>query len=256
MSQTPVNRWDTSLYDDRHHFVTDFGAELITLLAPLPGERVLDLGCGTGHLTQRIAASGALVTGLDSAESMIAQARENYPDLPFVVGRGEDFAFDQPFDAVFSNAALHWMPDAPAVARCIARALQPGGRLVAEFGGWGNITRLWGGLCAAFEAVGLAAPVSPWYFPSLGEYATLLEAHGFRVAYAAHFPRYTPLEGEDGLRNWLMMFANGALAPLPESLRQQIFDDVEKRLRPALHTGDGWHADYVRLRVLAYKEHI
>ncbi len=256
MTHTPAtNEWDTTLYDSKHRFVTDLGAELITLLAPLPGEHILDLGCGTGHLTQKIAGMGAIVTGLDSAESMIAQARAHYPDLQFVVGDGADFHFDTPFDAVFSNAALHWIKNAPAVVACIAQALKPGGRFVAEFGGRHNIVHVLSALNTALVAAG-QPPLAenPWYFPSPGEYATLLEQHGFFVRYTAHFRRPTPLEGEDGLRHWLLMFTNSILKPLAPTQQDMILAHIEQSLRPILYEDGIWTVDYVRLRVIAYRE--
>jgi trans-aconitate methyltransferase len=144
-----ADQWDSSLYDDRHSFVWKKSADLIELLALQPGERTLDLGCGTGHLTASIAERGAEVIGLDASPSMVAQARQNYPKLKFVLADARDFRFDTPFDAVFSNAALHWVPEAERVIESVARALKPGGRFVLEMGGKGNIARL----TDAFESV-------------------------------------------------------------------------------------------------------
>jgi trans-aconitate methyltransferase len=137
-----TDRWDSSLYDDRHSFVWNKSGDLIDLLAPRAGERILDLGCGTGHLTAEIAARGAEVTGLDSSVSMIAQARQNYPKLKFVLADASEFRFEHPFDAVFSNAALHWMPNAGEVIECVERTLKARGRFVLEMGGKGNIARI------------------------------------------------------------------------------------------------------------------
>src|SRR5690242_11899204 len=134
-----ADRWDSALYDDRHSFVWKGGAELIDLLNPTSGQRILDLGCGTGHLTAQIAKRGARVTGLDSSPSMIAQARQNYPRLKFVLSDARSLEFREEFEAVFSNAVLHWILDAEAVVAGVARALTPGGRFVLEFGGKKNI---------------------------------------------------------------------------------------------------------------------
>src|ERR1700758_742036 len=123
-----ADAWDSALYEDRHSFVWKKAGDLVELLDPKPAERILDLGCGTGHLTAKIAATGAEVTGLDSSTSMIAQARQNFPALKFALADARDFQFDEPFDAVFSNAALHWVHDAEAVIRCVAAALRSGGR--------------------------------------------------------------------------------------------------------------------------------
>ncbi len=247
-------QWNPDLYDDKHHFVADLGEDMIALLSPQSGERILDLGCGTGHLTQKIAAHSTAITGIDSSPEMIAQAQNYYPDLQFMVANGEDFHFDQPFDAVFSNAALHWMQNADAVVACIAQALKPGGRFVAEFGGQKNVARVWEALNAAIIAHGYPAPVSPWYFPSIGTYTSLLEQHGFFVTYALNFKRPTPLSGEDGLRNWLAMFANSMLNAIPADAHEAILTDIEDRLRPELYADGVWSVDYVRLRVIAYQE--
>jgi trans-aconitate 2-methyltransferase len=199
-----VSDWDPGLYQDQHSFVWQFGASLISTLHPQPGEHVLDLGCGTGQLTSEIARSGATVTGLDYSADMLAQARKNYPDLTFVLGDAAAFDFPRPFDAIFSNAALHWVKDAEGAVRSIAKALRPGGRFVAEFGGRGNIASVQAALRAVLGRV--ADEQSPWYYPSIGEYTPLLERHGLEVRDASLFDRPTPLEGEEGMENWLRMF--------------------------------------------------
>ncbi|MBF8305653.1 MAG: Methyltransferase type 11 [Acidobacteria bacterium] len=253
-----AKRWDPALYDSKHSFVWKYGLELIELLAPQRGERILDLGCGTGHLTNQIALSGAAVTGLDISQAMIEQARQNYPDLEFVPGDAAAFAFQQPFDAVFSNAALHWVKRPEAVVECVAHALHPGGRFVAEFGGKGNIAAIHAALRAALRHAlqGLDLKRSeewnPWYYPSVGEYATLLERHGLAVRYATLFDRPTPLEeGERGLRLWLEMFAGELLDTLSPSQREDVIRSVEERLRPAQFRDGTWYADYARIRVMA-----
>ncbi|MBI5670952.1 MAG: methyltransferase domain-containing protein [Chloroflexi bacterium] len=248
--------WNASLFDDKHHYVTDYGESLIDLLAPMRGERILDLGCGTGHLAYKIALRGAQVVGLDSSPDMLKLAQHNYPDLEFVQGEGTNFQFDQPFDGIFSNAALHWMTDADAVARCIARALKPGGRLVAELGSRGNIHTIITAVQNALQAFGyyVFRDGLPWYFPSIGDYASLLERHGFRVIYAADFDRPTPLEGETGLRDWLTMFAGAFFRLIPAEQTEQIIQDIETRLRPALYRDGEWVADYRRLRIMAVKQ--
>lgn len=245
-------RWDSALYEAHHGFVSRLGEGLIDLLAPQPGERILDLGCGTGHLTQQIADSGACVTGLDSDPAMLRQARANYPQLRFIQADGQDFQVDAPYDAIFSNAALHWMPDADGAAACMARALRPGGRLVAEFGGAGNVRRLYEGFCAALQDVGQAAPERfPWYFPTSEAYGALLEAQGFQVLAARLFPRPTPLDGAEGLRHWYAMFLGEQLERLDADARERALAASERRLRPTQWRDGHWVADYVRLRVVA-----
>jgi len=254
-----AKRWDPALYDSKHSFVWKYGEELIELLAPQRGERILDLGCGTGHLTHRIAVSGAEVTGLDISQAMIEQARKNYPGLEFVKGDAAAFAFAQPFDAVFSNAALHWITKPEAAVQCVARALKTGGRFVAEFGAKGNIAAIHNALRSALRALELsrAEEWNPWYYPSIGEYASLLERHGLAVRYATLFDRPTALEeGERGLRLWLEMFAGDLLDTLPASQREEALRSVEEQLRPARFRDGAWQADYTRIRVLARRESI
>ena len=249
-------QWDASLYDDRHSFVWRFGEEVVELLAPRDGERILDLGCGTGHLTNKIAASGASVVGIDISTDMIEQARILYPQLRFEIADGTSFHFDDPFDAVFSNAALHWIEEQDLVTDCVARALKAGGRFVAEFGGKDNTQQIKGALYRAAEAAGCAVTeeVKFRYFPSIGEYATLLESHGFTVSYAIYFERPTPLEGgANGMKNWLEMFANNTLDGLPPEKRGEVIERAENEMRASLHRDGQWFADYKRIRVVAIK---
>lgn len=250
------SQWNASLYETQHFFVWHYGAELIELLAPHPGERILDLGCGTGQLTSQISSFGALATGIDNSPMMIEQAIKNYPDLQFLIADGADFSFEKPFDAVFSNAALHWMKKPKSVIRCIWEVLKPGGRFVAEFGGKGNVQQIVTAIETVFSKKGypVKPDQNPWYFPSIGEYATLLEQQGFDVTYAVLFERPTQLEaGEQGMRNWLEMFANSWLSIVPEQERMEIIQKVETQLRPKLYREDAWFADYRRLRVMAEK---
>jgi trans-aconitate 2-methyltransferase len=249
--------WNASAYDSGHSFVWKYGEEVLELLAPRPGERVLDLGCGTGHLTNQIAARGALAVGLDKSPEMIERARTLYPKLRFEIGDATGFEFSEPFDAVFSNAAIHWMKDQDAVAVSILRVLRIGGRFVAEFGGKGNIRKLRTALHNALEAGRYMwnREAARRYYPSVGEYATLLESHRFRVTYAAHIDRPTELEGgESGLRKWLEVFADNELRSVPEPERGELIHRVERELRPELFRDGSWFADYKRLRVVAVKE--
>lgn len=246
--------WDAALYDARHAFVWHHGAGLMELLAPQPGERILDLGCGTGHLTAQIAAAGAEVVGLDSSPTMLDQAHRAYPHLTLAVGDARSFHFDDPFDAVFSNAVLHWVPEAEAVVRCVWAALKPGGRFVAEFGGRGNVCRIETALREVIQERGCEAPDRLWYFPSVGEYTGLLERGGLEVTYAVLFDRPTPLEGPQGLRQWVTMFAGAALGCVPAVEQESFLDRIEERLRPELFHDGTWYADYRRLRVVARRQ--
>ena len=232
-------RWDTANYEGQHSFVWRYGADLLPLLDAKAGERILDIGCGTGQLTSKIAESGATVVGLDSSPDMIAQARQNYPGIRFLLADAANFTVDEPFDAVFSNAALHWVHDAEGAVRSIAAALKTGGRFVAEFGGKGNV----GALLAAARTI-LGRDLNPWYFPSAGEYATLLERHGFEIRYASLFDRPTELEDpERGLRDWIAMFGGAEMKGIEREL--------EEAVRPQLFRDGRWWMDYRRLRVVA-----
>lgn len=250
---TPSTPWDAQLYDRKHAFVWEHGASLVELLAPEPGERILDLGCGTGHLTARIAEAGAAVVGLDHSPEMLSQARTAYPQLEFVQADARDFAFERPFDAVFSNAVLHWIRPAEQVVGRVRDALKPGGRLVAEFGGRGNVRGIEAALQAAAESLGLRLDMPAWYFPGLGEYAMLLDTAGLEARFAALFDRPTPLEGPGGLRDWVAMFARSALDSVPPERREDFLRAVEDGARPMLFRGGTWVADYRRLRVVAVR---
>ncbi len=245
--------WDAGLYDGRHAFVWENGRDLVDLLAPRPGERILDLGCGTGHLTARIARAGALVEGLDASEDMIAAARRAYPQVPFRVGDARRLDAGGPYDAVFANAVLHWIPEADRVAGEVARVLRPGGRFVAELGGQGNVAALRKGLDEAARGLGLAPADPPWYFPSLAAYVGVLDRAGLDVTLAVLFDRPTPLEGDEGLRDWVRMFGRHVLAGVPPDRHAEFLAGAEARLRPLLYRDGHWVADYRRLRVVAHK---
>lgn len=256
MSDGESQGWNAAHYDDSYSFVWEHGAALLDILAPCEGERIVDLGCGTGHLTAKIAASGAEVVGVDGAFEMIEQATANYPSLRFVQFNAAEFDVGREFDAVFSNAALHWMKPPEDVANCISRALRDGGRLVAEFGGKGNIHLLLRAVFNAFEAVGRGLPedANPWYFPSIAEYASLLESVGLEVRRAELFSRPTPLEGgEAGLRDWFGMFGGVLLERLPEGAYDGVMARIEAELRPDMFRDGAWQADYRRLRIVAVK---
>ena len=168
-------------------------------------------------------------------------------------GDAADFRFDKPFDAVFSNATFHWVRPPEAAARCVRDALRPGGRFVAEFGGRGNVRGILAALGTAAGRLGVTLVPPAWYFPGLAEYATLLEGVGLEVTYATLFDRPTPLEGEEGLRDWLAMFARSTLDAVPAARREEFLRKTEKAARPALSTEGGWMADYRRLRVVAVR---
>lgn len=250
-----MRKWDTSLYDQKHAFVFKYGEELIALLNPQRGERILDVGCGTGHLTSRISDRGAFVTGIDNSVEMIDSARSTYPQVDFRIADASDFSFPEPFDGIFSNAALHWVKRAEEAVVCMSRALRAGGRLVVEFGGHGNVRRIYTALEDAIgEVLGREATASN-YFPSIAEYSPILEKHGLLVRNAQLFDRMTRLEdGEAGMRNWITMFRGELLAGATDEERERIFSIVEDRTRGELFNEGSWFADYRRLRIVAVKE--
>jgi len=248
-----TNSWDAALYDDRHRFVSQYASSLVQLADPREGERVLDLGCGTGLLLEELAANGALVTGLDASASMVEKARANYPQFELQVGDARDFHFLSPFHLVFSNATLHWIPEASVVARSVARALQPSGRFVGEFGGEGNCGSIVSALFQAGTELGLTLE-SPWYYPSLAAYAQVLDGAGFEVTFAHLFDRPTELKHPvTGLRDWVNMFCGRFLERVPDHRMETFLQRVEAIAQPKLHRDGRWYADYRRLRFVAIK---
>jgi len=252
----PGTGWDSRLYDESFRIITQLGAGVVELLAPRPGERIVDVGCGTGALTAQIAAAGAEIVGIDASEAMVARARELYPQLRFEVAKGEEFTLEYPVDAVFSSAALHWMSPPEAVAASVARALKPGGRFVAEMGGRGNISTIVGAIyqVLAEEGIPRERVRNPWYFPSIGEYASLLERAGFEVVLMQLFDRPTPLDDcPNGIADWLRMFGGDFLAAVPATRREHFKERVNELTRPLLEREGRWVADYRRLRFMAVK---
>jgi trans-aconitate methyltransferase len=243
--------WDAQRYQEKHSFVWRYGATLLELLDPRPGERILDLGCGPGQLTAQIAQSGAQVTGLDNSPGMLEEARKNFPKLAFVLADAAGFRLPGSFDAVFSNAVLHWVKDASGAAESIARALGPGGRFVAELGGKGNIASVQAALRAVFGPS--ADERSPWYYPSIGEYASVLEQHGLEVRQASLFDRPTDLEGPDGMEDWLRTFCQSYLGELSPDRANEAIRDLAAHLRPTQFRDGVWTLDYRRLRIVAVK---
>ncbi len=245
--------WNSSLYDQKHSFVYKYGEDLLGLLAPKVGERILDVGCGTGHLTAQIAASGATVIGLDSSATMIETAQSAYPNLEFKSADATAFSFAEPFDAVFSNAALHWVLQAEAAVQCMAQALRSGGRFVMECGGKGNIANILTALQQAMMELAQGEMEQIWVFHSISEYTTLLEKHGLEVNQAFLFDRPTKLEGEDGMLNWLRMFGTVRTQNLTDEMREQVFARATEKLRGVQYIDGHWYADYRRLRIVSHK---
>jgi trans-aconitate methyltransferase len=244
--------WDAPAYDQGHSYVWKKAADLVDLLDPKPGERILDVGCGTGHLGAQIAGRGATVVGMDASPEMIARARRQQQEIEFFVGDVTSFRVERPFDAVFSNATLHWVPRAAEAAGRVFEALRPGGRFVAEFGGRGNVRRVCEAIAEGLGAAGGPAfeEINAWYFPSIAEYAGVLEGVGFDVTFATLFDRPTEVEG--GMRAWLEMFGSVLLNAVPVEKRE-VFLNRAEQAAAGLEKDGKWYADYRRLRVVAYR---
>lgn len=248
--------WKTELYDNKLGFVSEYGKEVVELLSPASGEKILDVGCGTGDLAYEISKTGATVVGMDFSAEMIEKAQVKYPTIHFFTGNGEQFQLDETFDAVFSNAALHWMKNAKQVVENVWNVLNSGGRFVAEFGGKGNVNRIVKATTAVLDedyAID-AEKLNPWFFPSISEYSALLEQQGFRVTYAILFDRPTKMEdGEEGLNHWLSGFANHFFANVSEEDKKLLYAKIAARVRNDLFHDGTWYVDYVRIRVKAIK---
>ena len=250
----PEIKWNAGLYDDKHNFVSQYGEALIDWLQPVADERILDLGCGTGKLANDIAGFGATVTGIDASAEMIAKARAAYPSIEFFVKDATDFSFEEKFDAVFSNATLHWITDQPSTLKNVWNSLKSGGRFVFEMGGRHNVSSLVNALETSLKEEGLTESTDHWYFPSVATYASLLEKHGFTVRQSLYFKRATKLEGEDGMKNWFNMFGAFFFNHVPPATMEKIITNTVESLRPTHYQEGNWYADYVRLRMIAAKE--
>jgi trans-aconitate methyltransferase len=248
-----IQTWNPERYDKNARFVTDLGASVLELLAPKPGEHILDVGCGDGILTKKIADRGCTVVGVDASADFVTSARKL--GLTVVEKRASDMDFGPSFDAVFSNAALHWMKDADAVIERVARALLPKGRFVAEMGGHGCVQTIQSALIEELDRRGHdGQAANPWYFPTVEEYGGRLAAGGFDVRYIALIPRPTPLPGD--VMGWLTTFSGCFTAVLPEAERAEYLECVRERIQPDLCDAAGkWIADYVRLRFEAHLTH-
>lgn len=245
------NDWRARAYAENARFVSDLGGPVLDLLGPRAGERILDLGCGDGALTERLTGAGAEVVAIDASADMVESARRRGLDARVLDATA--LSFEDEFDAVFSNAVLHWIPDADTVIRGVSRALRPGGRFVGEFGGHGNVAAFSVAVIAVLDRYGVDAAAShPWYNPTPAEYTRRLEAHDFAVESMDLIPRPTPLP--TGIEGWMDTFTDFFFEPLSpvdrKTARQQVIDLLATQLRDSEGV---WTADYVRLRFSARK---
>ncbi|CCQ55941.1 class I SAM-dependent methyltransferase [Crocosphaera watsonii] len=244
--------WNPQQYQENASFVAELGSSVLNLLNPQPNESILDLGCGEGTLTEKIASVTKDVMGIDASPSMVQATLEK--GLNAVVMSAESMTYKNTFDAVFSNAALHWMRDYDSVIKGVFTSLKPKGRFVGEFGGHGNIATL----IEAMETVvsqnkNMGQFTNPWFFPKADEYKSYLENNGFCVIDMSLIPRPTPLKA--GVKEWLKIFANHIVSGMPTEMEKIFLSQTEQLLKPILYTEkDGWVADYVRLRFHAVKK--
>ena len=246
-----TQQWSASKYTRHAHFVSAMATEVLSLLDPQQGEEVLDLGCGEGELGTYIQGQGCTVVGIDASSSMVAAAKAR--GLTALQVDGHNMAFENQFDAVFSNAALHWLLQPESVIAGVRRALKTKGRFVAEMGGAGNIAALLSAMMDVFKAnPDFGGFQNPWYFPSVEEYQSLLEKAGFHVESIELASRPTPLTS--GLDKWLEIFADSIVSHLSDDQKRCFFNAVKIKVKPALYSEqEGWVADYVRLRFKAIK---
>ena len=247
-----IVRWNATDYHINAHFVSALGQEVVELLDPQPHEHILDVGCGDGTLAQFMSKRGAKVRCIDSSPDMLAAAQQK--GIEISVLDAQQLTFEHEFDAVFSNAALHWMLQPDAVLQGIYRALKRPGRFVGELGGKGNLHTIITAIADTLQRRGLHyADYDPWYFPTAEEYQTRMEGAGFRVKYIKLFRRPTPLP--TGILGWLQTFAAPFLKDIPTNEQPQFLEEVSTHMAPTLQQSDGsWQADYVRCRFWAVKE--
>ncbi len=246
-------KWDSELYDKKHDFVSEYGKDLLEYIPADRMLKILDLGCGTGDLTCRLASFAHTVIGVDSSGSMIAQAKSKYCGIDFRVADALALPFENEFDIVFSNAVFHWIKDHDCLLKNIHRVLKKQGRLICEFGGHGNISAIENAFAQACSHAGI--DYQPKFnFPEMAVFSNDLDRIGFCIETIYTFDRLTPLkDGKDGLRNWMMQFFSAELSVLTPEQQLAVLDGAESRCRAALWNGREWVADYRRLRVAACK---
>jgi len=248
--------WNVELYNEKHGFVYQYGSDLVQLLDPKSGERILDLGCGSGQLSNEISSFTDQVIGIDSSREMIETSKALFKNIDFYQMDAASFSFTEAFDAIFSNAVLHWVKDQKTASQNMFRHLKTGGRLVVEFGGAGNVATITDAIKSCLEERGFLenAGQERWYFPSISTYATLLEEVGFEVVTARLYDRPTLLESKnDGIKDWIEMFGAHFFEGIGQKDKNDILDEVQNKVQSSCFKEGNWYADYRRIRVVAYK---
>jgi len=245
-----TNQWNAEKYNKHANFVSNLASPVIDLLQPKKDEVILDLGCGDGTLAVEMEKLGANVIAVDLSENMVEKTKEK--GIKAFVMSATELTFENEFDAVFSNAVLHWVKDADEAIKKISKSLKSNGRFIAEFGGYGNIKYLTDAMQEVFNNhKEFGSFNNPWYFPKDTDYKQLLEKNGFDVEYIELIPRPTKI---DDISNWLDIFANGIVSHLSNEQQKQFKQEVRTILEPKIYSEkDGWVADYVRLRLKATK---
>ena len=248
-------KWDANKYTEDFSFVHQYGNSVIELIDADKGSSVLDLGCGNGALTKTLQDKGYFVTGMDASKELLDIAKEKYPGIDFMQGDATDFTLPKLVDVVFSNAVFHWInkDKQQNMLKCVYNVLNKNGQFVFEFGGYGNNQKIHSALARIFSEYGYCYEM-PFYFPTIGEYASMLESAGFGVQYAILFDRQTELKGENGLKDWINMFVKTPFSIVKmEQEKAEIVDKAVEVLRNDLLMSGKWYADYVRIRMKAVR---
>lgn len=246
------NNWDSNNYTDNFQFVHKYGEELIDFITVPKGSFVLDLGCGNGAITKKLSEKGFKTLGIDASESMLEKAKNLYPKLNFRLDDACSFKLDEKADAIFSNAVFHWIENHDKLVENLSANIKTCGELVFGFGGKGCADTVHNALEKAFETHGLTY-VNHFNFRSIGEFAPILEKHGFRIEYAVFFDRPTEQIGENGLENWINMFVDSAFDGVDPETKEEIISQTVELCRPNLYINGKWYVDYVRIRMKAKK---
>jgi trans-aconitate methyltransferase len=249
-------KWNAALYDNKHSFVAKYGEDVLGWLAPQKGEHIVDVGCGTGTLTSKIAESGAIVTGIDASPEMVNKAMAAFPNIEFLVKNATAFSFEKKFDAAFSNAVFHWIKDQEKLLECIYSNLKQGGRLVYEMGAKHNIENIHKAVKKVLLEDGFEDNTKTElnYFSSAAQQATLLEKAGFTISNIIQFERPTELSGADGMKNWIIQFTQPFFINIPEEKKNALTDKAVAILKETNYENGKWYADYIRLRIKAIKK--